>query len=68
MTALVCKGEGYLSDARMRFVSGEGGADGNRIVCPEAILDEDSCGDKINVSAFGEGEDGSSDGAVDETT
>lgn len=69
MTALVCKGGGYLSEVRVCFARGEGGAVGDRIVCPGAILGEDSCGDEIKVAAFGEeeDEDGDSDGAVVET-
>ena len=68
MTALVCKGGGYLSDARMRFASGEGGTVGDRIVCLKPSLTKIAAATRSMSLHFGEGEDGSSDGAVVDTT
>jgi ribonuclease T2 len=54
---LVCKG-GYLSEVRVCYARGGGGsapgggAVGGRIPCPDVILREDNCGEKIEIASF----------------
>ena len=47
----VCK-YGYLSEVRVCFEKGEGGAPGERVNCNDSVVKEDSCGDEIKIASF----------------
>ena len=51
-SVLVCT-HGYLSEVRVCYEKvKEGGAVGERVLCPESMLKEDSCGDEIKIASF----------------
>lgn len=52
MAALVCK-SGYLSEVRACFEKTENGLPGERMDCPEKVLSEGDCGDRVGIASFG---------------
>ena len=52
MAALVCK-SGYLSEVRACFGKNIDGTPGERMECPEKVLEEGSCGEEIRIASFG---------------
>jgi ribonuclease T2 len=56
-TALVCK-SGYLSEVRACFEKMEDGMPGERMDCPEKVLEEGSCEeDRVGIASFVDGVD-----------
>lgn len=55
MAALVCK-SGYLSEVRACFEKGVDGMPGGRMECPNKVLEENSCGEKVAIASFGKDE------------
>lgn len=52
MTALVCQG-GYLSEVRTCFEKNQDGTPGERMECPQKVLEEGSCDEEIRIASFG---------------
>ncbi len=52
MAIVVCKA-GFLSEVRVCFGKEDGGKPGDRMECPDVVLNEGSCGDEIKIASFG---------------